>query len=35
MAYWDPFEEMKMMHEEMDRLFGNFFGPRALPPAEK
>ena len=23
--YWDPFDELDRMHEEMDRLFGRFF----------
>lgn len=27
MAYWDPFEEMQKMHEEMERIFR---GPRAV-----
>jgi HSP20 family protein len=24
--YWDPFEELERMHEEMDRLFERWFG---------
>ncbi|MBI2523222.1 Hsp20/alpha crystallin family protein [Candidatus Woesearchaeota archaeon] len=27
---WDPFEEIKRMHEEMDRVFGRAFGARLL-----
>ncbi len=27
---WDPFEEIKRMHEEMDRLFGRAFGSTGL-----
>ena len=27
--YWDPFDELDRMHEEMDRVFGHFFaGPK-------
>ncbi len=26
MAFWDPFEEMRSLHEDMDKLFGNLYG---------
>ncbi|MBW2976342.1 Hsp20/alpha crystallin family protein [Candidatus Woesearchaeota archaeon] len=28
---WDPFEEIRRMHEEMDRLFGRIFTGKMLP----
>jgi HSP20 family protein len=33
---WDPFDDMRGLRHRMDRLFGDFFGPRVLTwePAE-
>ena len=33
---WDPFDDMRGLHRRMDRVFGDFFGPRVLTwePAE-
>jgi HSP20 family protein len=28
---YDPFDEVRKMHEEMDRIFGRVFGARMLP----
>ena len=33
--YWDPFEEIRRMHEEMDRIFGRALGKERLLDHDK